>query len=298
MSNDSGKPPSISDAQYQRGIDGYRAIAKWMVSSFGAVAGALVVGIQLTSLGELHGWRLFWTILSVTVVFVAILAIIRAVVPVLVPVRGTYHGFESASVFDPLKDELKDEPAPLRGEASTAGELAKKYEAALAAQRTAWETYQEHANDGTFQGYVNATKAKDQLYDVVVTVTWLGLLLKTQQLFERSMRIMYLALAAAAAGAVAFAHFSDQSASVKVTPPSKVQVTVNQPTPPPKLQVSVNEPKTCVDLYLALDELVRAKPNIGSHWPTPSLGAQDQTCGFHSEKELSRFLSFLANHGP
>jgi membrane protein required for beta-lactamase induction len=73
MSAISNNPPPPSENQYQKGINEYRATLKWVVSSFGAVAAALTVGLQVTSLGSLYGWRLYWALPSVTLAFGAVL---------------------------------------------------------------------------------------------------------------------------------------------------------------------------------------------------------------------------------
>ncbi len=293
----SSSAPADSGEQYRNAIDTYRAIAKWVVSSFGAVAGALVIGVQISSLGALHGWHLIGACASVAAVFVAILIIISAAVSVLVPIRVSDRGFADAPEFDALRRDLEEDPTPLDGEANTAAELAAKYRDYVEHEdevRKAYERAQRVngvAQDAeSNQALADAKQALDDaegdaetLHELVMSVTWLGRLLRTQQVFRRAMRVIYAAIILAGAGAVAFAYIS--------SPP-----TTTKPSPPSRVHVAVNEPKTCVDLYLALDKLAHDEPTIGSHWPTRSLGAQDRACGLRDVKELARFLAFLAHH--
>jgi hypothetical protein len=300
--------------QYEKAIDAYRSIAKWVVSSFGAVAAALVVGVQISSVGSLDDLRLVGALASVALVFGSILVIIKAAVGVLLPIRVNYHGFAKAPEFALLREDLERDRAPLNGEAETAAQLAEKYEDFLKYQDETQEVHEEAQKRHTATPSVASQKQVDDakkawedaeakantLYEHVMIITWLGRLLQTQKIFDDAMRLIYRAIVAAAIGAVAFAYLSSPPA--KATPATNIHVSFNEPKtkPPPSsatnVHVSVNEPKTCVDLYLALDELARAKPNIGSHWPTTSLGTQDHACGFNSKKELARFLSFLAHH--
>jgi hypothetical protein len=298
--------------QYQKAIDAYRSIARWVVSSFGAVAAALVVGVQISSIGRLHDWRLAGAFLSVALVFGSILVIIKAAVRVLLPVRVSYHGFARAPEFALLREELERDQAPLNGEAETAAQLAEKYDDFLKYKDETHEVHEDAQKRHTAtpsvasqkeiadsrKAWEDAEEKADTLYEHVLTITWLGRLLQTQKIFSAAMRLIYRAIVVAAVGAAAFAYLSSPPA--KATPATNIRLSINEPeakAPPPpatNVHVSVNEPKTCVDLYLALDKLAHAKPNIGSHWPTTSLGAQDHACGFHSEKELAHFLSFLA----
>jgi hypothetical protein len=299
--------------QYQKAIDAYRSIAKWVVSSFGAVAAALVVGVQISSVGGLKDWRLAGAIASVALIFGAILVIIKAAVRVLLPVRVSYQGFAKATEFTLLRADLERDPAPLNGEVKTAAQLAEKYEDFLKYKDETEEVYEEaqkrHTDTPSAASQKEVDDARtasedaegkvDTLYEHVMTITWLGRLLLTEKIFNDAMRLIYRAIVAAAIGAVAFAYLSSPPA--KPPPATKIDVSFGEaknkpPSPATNVHVSVNEPKTCVDLYLALDELARAKPNIGSHWPTTSLGKQDHACGFDTEKELAHFLSFLAHH--
>jgi len=175
--------------------------------------------------------------------------------------------------------------------------LAEKYKIAEAAQLAAWKASEAHKDD---EGLKRALEIAEATYNnldgTVMAVTSLGLLLYMRQRFRRVMQIIFVGILVAGIGATAFAYLANPPAHAKTKESAKKQNTIVQVNPAtPKIDVSVNEPKTCVDLYLALDELAHAKPSIDSHWPTTSLGKQDHACGFHREQELARFLSYLAH---
>jgi flagellar basal body-associated protein FliL len=288
MSVESPSPHSDTEDSHRKVIETYRSISKWVVSSFGAVAGALVVGVQLSSLGKLQGAHLHWALLSVAVLFLAIIVVIIAAVRVLAPVRVTYRGLESAGEFKALQKAVKRDPTLLPENVTTLGGLVKNWQDAQIARNAAWDIRYTTPSDATMSKLAEEENITRAWYGRVMDTLWLGRALQTKRVFKQSMTITFLAILVAAAAATNFAYQSSTPTKETPKPPPKVQVTVSTP------KVSVNEPKTCVDLYLALDELVRAKPNIGSHWPTTSLGKQDFACGFHNEKELAHFLSFLA----
>jgi hypothetical protein len=272
---------NVEDSQ-RKVVETYRSIARWVVSTFGVVAGALLVGVQLSSLGRLHGSHLHWALASVAVLFLAILAVIGAAVRVLVPVRVIYDGF-AAPEFKALRKAVKRKKALLAGGVASLDDLAREYDAAAKRQEDAHKAHERVPNEATRKSLEEAEENTKEWDEPVMEMVWLGRSLHTKRVFKRSMTITFLAILLAAAAATGFAYLSSMP-------------TEEATRPPPKVHVSVNEPKTCVDLYLALDGLADDERHIGSHWPTSSLGAQDHACGFHNVKELARFLSFLAHH--
>src|SRR5438067_643610 len=133
----SSSPPS--GEQYQRAIEQYRGIVKWLLSIFGAVAGVALAGVQFTSIGHLHGWRLFWAVLSATAGFGAVVAILLFAVRVLSPTGGTYNDFANGKHFKPLRDYLGRDRTPLRGHALDAAGLANIYAQALTDETNAYQ---------------------------------------------------------------------------------------------------------------------------------------------------------------
>jgi hypothetical protein len=285
MSVESNNSLSNLEDSQRKVVETYRSISRWVVSTFGAVAGALLVGVQLSSLGKLHGSHLDWALASVAVLFLAILAVIGAAVRVLTPVRVIYDGF-GAPEFKALRKAVKHDKALLGGRAASLDELAREYDAAETRQKEAHEAHERTQSEATKKSLEEAEENTNAWDEPVMEMVWLGRSLHTRRVFKQSMAITLLAILLAAAAATSFAYQSSM-------PTKEGKEPQNHPS---KVHVSVNEPKTCVDLYLALDSLADDEPHIGSHWPTSSLGAQDHACGFHNVHELARFLSFLAHH--
>lgn len=289
-------PPAVTES-HRDVVETYRSIARWVVSSFGAVAGALVVGVQISSLGKLQGLHLVLALVCVAVLFAAILLVIGAAVRVLLPARLTYEGLAEGRKFKALRKALaREKREPRQVVAEQLAKESKEYAAVLNDSRTARQAYLGDRSEAKKKRLEEADMSKREWDGPMMQKVWRGRTLYAKRLFKQSIAIIFVALVVAVAAATGFAYLSSMPTEEKSKPPSNVHVTVNAPkvtVNPPK--VSINESKTCVDLYLALDELVRAKPNIGTHWPTGSLGAQDHACGFHSERELAHFLSFLAH---
>jgi hypothetical protein len=297
-----GSSASDVGAPHRTVIDTYRSIARWLVSTFGAVAGVLLVGVQLTSLGELHGWRLPVAFVCVAVMFIAILAIVLAALRVLTPVRLAYRDLPTGRAFEAHRRQMeRDAPGSdvaktlrerLEGHDRAFEKLEKAEEQAVKAQEQreqrkdeAAETTVKEAAEVAAEVERAVKEAKEDADEWEAWAdeeAWEGTALYVRELFKQSIVVMLVAMLIAAAAATGFAYVSSSP---------------TQPAPKPvtNVHVAIDEPKTCVDLYLALDELAHAKPNIGSHWPTTSLGKQDRACGFHSKKELAHFLNYLAH---
>jgi hypothetical protein len=284
MSGSSASNTPGGGAVYRDGIDSYRTVAKWVVSSFGAVAAALVVGLQLTSLGELHGSRLFWAILCVSAAFGSTLAVIAAASRVLVPRRMNYHGFAKSADFQPLRDELALDKSPLNAdEVDTAADLAKRYEAFLSYRKKLRRKNETEPNPVAAKALEEADEDVAILYGKVMTLTWLGRFLRAGQIYRQAMVVLYAATVIAVAGAVGFAYVSSQPTNAK--PPEGTN-----------LHVTVGWPRSCARLYFALNKLADDEPHVGSLWPAGSLRDWDRTCGLRSRRDVARALKFLGRH--
>jgi MFS family permease len=283
MSPASDSPPPPAETQYQKAVSEYRATLKWVISAFGAVATALVVGLQLTSLGALQGWRLDWSLVSVGVAFVAILVIIIAATRVLVPIMGTYAGFARAPEFKALTAFLRKDSSPLQDQADTAAQLAEKYDRAEAAQNLTWDTYQEKKDDTNRSAYERAKAEFDGLAPVVASVTALGIFLAMRRKFGRVMIMVYVAIAIAGACMIAFAYLANPPAEAKTKPQEEHKVVVQ------------TKPANCARYYLTLAELAHHKPSISSHLPERTPDAQAIACGLPNKHALSLFLAYLAS---
>lgn len=268
MSDSATSAPQAGN-QYGGAIAEYRTNVKWVVSSFGAVAAALVVGIQLTSLGELHGYRLIWSVASAAVVFGAILAIIGFTARVLSPLGATYAGFKEGNEFGPLRSFLEQDKNPLRGKATTAEMLATKYDHAVTVEEEKWVADDE-ADETLKSEYAAAKTNRENLLPVVVDVTDFGIFLRTKQLFQQAMLAVYIGVAFAAAGTIAFAYLA------------------NPPAPPKKSTLG------CVAFYVSLDELLDDEPALAKSLPRMSLEPEAKACGIKTVVQQRGLLSNLA----
>lgn len=269
MSNDSGSSPPAPGDQYREAITQYRTSVKWVVSSFGAVAAALIVGIQLTSLGQLEGTRLTVAFICIALAFVAILVIVGMAVRVLVPESGTYAGFAHDKEFEPLRSFLAKDSAPLRDKATSAADLATKYELALDAENKLWSQYQSDKANATLKNqYTTKQREREDLYQVLIAVTALGLFLRVKKMFQQTMIAIGIGTLIAAAGAVGFAYAAN--------PPS--------PKPEPtteKVEVSLASNKSCDAVH----------PLAEGQAKTPQL----LSCGL-GRPELLSLLKYLSHH--
>lgn len=85
-----GSAPNTNQ-QYTDAIESYRSIARWVVSTFGAVAAAFVVGLSLNSLGGLDACRVAMSIACIIIGFGAVVFTITAATAVLEPLRVTFE---------------------------------------------------------------------------------------------------------------------------------------------------------------------------------------------------------------
>jgi hypothetical protein len=270
MSSEPSNAPADPTEQYRKGIQSYRDSVKWVVSSFGAVAAALVVGIQLTSLGSLHGERLLWAVISGGVVFAAVIAIVAAAVRVLAPIGATYTEFEKGRTFAPLRKFLQKDRAPLREKADSAKDLADKYKCLVDRENKDYDLFKANEKDETLkQNYLDTKKERVDLFRVVQAVTALGLHLRVKELFKHGMVTISIGVLLTAAGAISFAYWAN-------------------PPAPKKLD--------CVGLYLDLDKLVDDDPLAAATWPEDPISGEAKDCGFTSNEKLTQYLEGLARH--
>ncbi len=272
-------PSPPSENQYQKGANDYRTTVKWVLSTFGTVAAALVGGLQVTSLGALHGWRLYWALVAALIALGAVLIIVIAATSALLPVIGTYAGFAHDPEFKALRDFLRQDSSPLQGEATSAAELAHEYELADAEQQAAWTSFQANEDDAHADAYERAQGKYESLDGVVQTVTSLGLFLQIRNRVKRVMRVVYVGVLATGIGAIAFAYLAH--------PPAEAQAKEHK-------DVSQVNPVNCARYYSTLDELTDDERSISKHWPAPTVDAQANACGLHSKAALAHFLSYLA----
>lgn len=297
MSAGSDSASAASADNYRKAIDSYRSLAKWVVSSFGAVAAALVVGLPLTALGELHDLALVGAIACVVVVFVAIGVVIRTASGVLEPQDpvGRSDLAKGISFFKPLDDFLADNPSMLgRDDVSTAAGLKGKYDELREKRKTAWRTYAGEQSEANKRAFDEATDAAEEVRERLDLLVTFGGALRMKQLYKDAMKKVYVAIGVSIAVAICFALLSssaanagsDMEASASTPPP--IHVTVGGPR-------LLDWPRSCARLYFALDKLAAAERRVGPLWPPGSFSDWDRKCGLRSRADVTRALSFLGH---
>jgi hypothetical protein len=275
--------PQIADqgGESRQVIETYRSIAKWVVSAFGAIGAAAVVGLQLTSLGTLKGHELTEAALCVAAIFFAIAAIVTAAVRVLSPLRLSYRDLlANDKRFKPLKRLLAKDAGPLEGRASTAEGIVTLWEDAKVARATAATTDAGHSTEQTRRALEAAQQTTADRYAHMLRLVWMGRALWTRRLFRQAVAVTGAALGLAFAAATYYA--------VLTNPPSKPS-----PAPVAKVHVTIEHPKSCADFFLALEHLARSSPGIATHWPAKP-GPQARACGLGEPRKLTDFLRFLS----
>jgi hypothetical protein len=280
---------------YRKAIDSYRSVAKWVVSSFGAVAAALVVGLPLTSLGELEDLTLVAAILCVAVVFVAILVVIRSACQVLEPLPpvGRSDLVTDTLFFGPLNAYVKDHQSILgRKDVTTTAELKAKYDGLLAKKRKATADYAKAESPGNKKAFDYAVKVTEQHKERLDHLVTFGGVLHMERLYKKAMKRVYIAIAVSGAVAVCFACLSGSAANADsgeeatASNQAPIHVTVGGPRP-------LDWPRSCARLYFALDKLAVEQPRVGPLWPKGSLSPWDRKCGLENREDVQRALEFL-----
>jgi hypothetical protein len=297
MSASSDSATATAVDGFRKAIDSYRSIAKWVVSSFGAVAAALVVGLPLTSLGELHDLTLVGAILCVVVVLAAILFVIRTASRVLEPLPPVDRAdlAKGIAFFKPLDDFIEKDASVLGwDDVRTAAQLSAKYDGRRKEKKDAWKPYaREPGNTVKQKAYENADKAAEEVRERLDLLVTFGSTLRMEQLYRQAMNKTYAAIAVAGAVAIVFACLSSSPADADSDREKAIassQAPINVKVGGPRL---LDWPRSCARLYFAVDKLAAAEPRVGPLWPKGSLSPWDRKCGLENRADVQRALEFL-----
>jgi hypothetical protein len=292
MFDSSASTPSGEDDQYRRANDAYRSVARWVVSSFGAVAAALVVGLPLTSLGHLHDLRLGLALLCAAIVFAAVLYVVRTASRVLEPLPPlTYGDFAKSPNFDPLRDYLKGDKSMLAGEkgVNSAADLKTKYDAYLDKRRDARKAYENEQSKLNEKALQYGEEDVEILEEKLSVLALFGSVLLMKEVYKQAMTGVYIAIGVAAIGAVGFAYLSSPPADASSPGQPAAHVTVDGPR-------LLDWPRSCARLYFALDKLAQDDHRVGPLWPESAFSDWDRACGLKSREDVRRALEFLGRH--
>ncbi len=139
------KPPPVVD-ELAASSDRIRETAKWLVATFGAIAGALIVGLQLSDIGELEGTD---RVVASIAAFGALAAVITIVaLATLVLARGRVPLGELSSAgskkFKRLQKALNRNRSLYAGFESVS-KLVDKVETEWRKQFTSWSRSKDHS---------------------------------------------------------------------------------------------------------------------------------------------------------
>ena len=236
-------PPSLAD-QASAAIDQFRSVGKWIITSFAAVATLLLAGVQLTSLGSVHGWRLFLAFAGLGLAAIAAIMAIANLTSVLQPHVSTVEDAVAEADQDgtPLACFIANHrilffPAGIEN----VQDLKRKYDEARAARSLAQRpsSYSES----------NYQDLRRSLWNLV----WMSSYENAKKGFDESRRVIVAAALAVAAGAALYAWAAtapstgaDTNTSSAAVESAPVEVTIKL-TDAGKSALSSILSKKCVD---------------------------------------------------
>jgi hypothetical protein len=93
-------------------VTNIQATTKWLIGAIGAVAFAVLAGVQLSAIGKLHGHRFDVALVWAGIAILGVLLALATAAQVLIPRPITLGALlEGRSRFSNLKGKLKAEPA-------------------------------------------------------------------------------------------------------------------------------------------------------------------------------------------
>jgi hypothetical protein len=187
--------------------DRIRETAKWLITTFAAVAAVLVAGSQLSNIGHLSFWRFLLALLAVLVGLAGVAWAINEAAKVLTAGRvslGELADTNNAITAD-LRTRVNNDPALLGGY-SNVSDLKDEYTAAQQKQKQVYDVYYQDINDDAKRRATDVADAQVQQADNAVqrllSVTSFESLSST---FDGARKQMFFAALVAAAGIVGFA---------------------------------------------------------------------------------------------
>lgn len=173
--NDAKSPKPKSEGEFadlEAASDRIRETAKWLVATFGAVAGALIVGLQLSDIGQLEGSD---RVIAAIAAFAALAAVILIVaLASVVLARGRVPLGELASSkrsrrYRRLRAALNRQPS-LYGHYGSAGALVDRVESVWDKQFRSWEIKQDRSksNDEREQATREFEETKEVMPELIM----------------------------------------------------------------------------------------------------------------------------------
>jgi hypothetical protein len=210
-----GAGPAKAEAShpYRTAIDELRSTARWLITTFAAVAGVLLAGVQLTGIGELEGDELTGALICAAVAIVGVALAIHGAARVLTTRSATPGALLTSKEAKKLHEAVAEDPFLLRGQAADLAQLIDRYRASMTTAVPA-----------------NAGYTKEAVARTVMSLTRTAVYLRVRQVFGQSLAWIFVGALLTAAGAVGFAYFSNppdeekKKSAPTLAAPSRVDV--------------------------------------------------------------------------
>ncbi len=228
MGDDAQPDPDVLGAAADR----IRETAKWLITTFAAVAGVLVAGSQLSDIGHLSWWRFVLALLAVLVGLIGVAYAINEAAKVLTAGRVSL-----GELADPnntataaLRTRVNGDPALLGGYANVA-DLSNEYTAAQLKSKQVYDEYYKDVDNepnrkATDVADAQVTRADNAVQRLLSVASFEAL----SATFNSARRQIFFGALVAAVGIVSFAaaaHPKEKKAEKKaptVAAPSEVRV--------------------------------------------------------------------------
>jgi hypothetical protein len=217
--------PTPTGNQYADAVGRLRTTAQWLIGAFGAVGTALIAGIQLKSLGGVHGTALTETIFSIAVGLIGVAAAIWATSNVLIPIAASPGALLGGREFRKVREQVQQDATLLRDLADTLPELVAARTTSLEQSRAAYAAMVAAPNDQALRdAYAVAEDRRKRIGRTIDDLVDLGIFLRLREVFVAARAWMVVGALLAAAGAIGFVHFSN-------APPKKAAAGAAPPGP-------------------------------------------------------------------
>jgi hypothetical protein len=200
-----------------------RSTAKWLATALAAIAGALLAGLQLSSLGKAD--KLGLAALGAGVALLATGWAIWRITRVLAPATVLL-----SELPDLIGEEVAGDRTLLKTQGTQLDEVITKYEAEYDANVAAWDASDADPKDETKRASAEASDARyAPLLDVIQFLRGLGLFMKVKREFDRAVTQVLIAGGIAALGIGLFAY--EASHKPKPQPTHTTRPVAARPSP-------------------------------------------------------------------
>lgn len=213
------KPADPIESTYSTTIERTRQAARWAVAAFGAVAAALVVGVQLTDLRKLSGTAHADAVLGAAIGFTGVVIAIAGALWIQRPDEVSLVGLAAQTGRHSFAKAIEHDPSPLRDRFATLPEVVR----ALSDKRHAYATETDYDRKAIL--YRQLT----ELGEFVREIELRGHFYRFSNRFKLATIAMFLGAVMTGAGLLTFAAQSENPAvSTAETAPTAITITLSR----------------------------------------------------------------------